>query len=174
MGASSGAAVLLAALAFCHASSAADCRIEKATYREAETGVELVFAAASGENTPVSHGFKTEIGKFKLDGHVMFDPEIERPIGMLMNNCPDGDVTGATIAACTVWKGIVYGIDEATMAVGGRGSASIAWVARKPAISVISFEAIRSGSAAIATRRRPVMKWVSTMVSWSWARWRRP
>ena len=38
----------------------------------------------------------------------------ERPVGMLMNNCPEGDVTGATIAACTVWKGIVYGIDEAT------------------------------------------------------------
>jgi hypothetical protein len=114
MGASSGAAVLLAALAFSHAASAADCRIEKATYREAETGVELAFAAASGENTPVSHGFSTEIGTFKLNGHVMFDPEIERPIGMLMNNCPEGDVTGATIAACTVWKGIVYVVDETT------------------------------------------------------------
>ncbi len=114
MGASSRAMVLLAALALSDAAMAADCRIEKATYREAETGVELVFAAASGENTPVSHGFSTEIGTFKLNGHVMFDPEIERPIGMLMNNCPEGDVTGATIAACTVWKGIVYGIDEAT------------------------------------------------------------
>lgn len=114
MGASSRAMVLLAALALSDAAMAADCRIEKATYREAETGVELVFAAASGENTPVSHGFSTEISTFKLNGHVMFDPEIERPIGMLMNNCPEGDVTGATIAACTVWKGIVYGIDEAT------------------------------------------------------------
>ena len=114
MGASSRAMVLLAALALSDAAMAADCLIEKAIYREAETGVELVFAAASGENTPVSHGFSTEIGTFKLDGHVMFDPEIERPIGMLMNNCPEGDVTGATIAACTVWKGIVYGIDETT------------------------------------------------------------
>lgn len=114
MGASSGATVLLAALAFSQAASAAECLIERATYREAETGVELVFAAASGENTPVTHGFRSEIGKFKLNGHVLYDPEIERPIGMLMNNCPDGDVTGATIAACTVWKGIVYGIDEAT------------------------------------------------------------
>ncbi|EKF61376.1 hypothetical protein QWE_02365 [Agrobacterium albertimagni AOL15] len=114
MGASSGATVLLAALALSDAAMAADCLIEKATYREAETGVELVFATASGENTPVSHGFSTEIGTFKLNGHVMFDPEIERPIGMLMNNCPEGDVTGATIAACTVWKGIVYGIDETT------------------------------------------------------------
>jgi hypothetical protein len=112
MGASSGATVLLAALAFSHAASAAECLIEKATYREAETGVELVFAAASGENTPVTHGFRTDIGKFKLNGHVLYDPEIERPIGMLMNNCPDGDVTGADLAACTVWKGIVYAVDE--------------------------------------------------------------
>ncbi|MGL3607433.1 hypothetical protein ACSV9I_13035 [Rhizobium sp. G187] len=114
MGAPLGACVLLAALALSHAASAADCLIEKATYREAETGVELVFAAASGENTPVTHGFSTTVGKFELDGHVMYDPEVERPIGMLMNNCPEGDVTGADLAACTVWKGIVYGIDEAT------------------------------------------------------------
>ena len=114
MGASSGATVLLAALALSHAASAADCLIEKTTYREAETGIELVFAAASGENTPVSHGFTAQIGKFKLDGHVLYDPEIERPVGMLMNNCPDGDVTGADLAACTVWKGIVYGVDAAT------------------------------------------------------------
>jgi hypothetical protein len=44
----------------------------------------------------------------------MYDPEIERPVGMLMNSCPEGDVTGANLAACTVWKGIVYGIDEKT------------------------------------------------------------
>jgi hypothetical protein len=106
--------VLLATLALPNAALAADCLMEKATYREAETGVELVFTAASGENTPVSHGFNTEIGKFKLNGHVMFDPEIDRPVGMLMNNCPEGDVTGADLAACTVWKGIVYGIDVAT------------------------------------------------------------
>lgn len=114
MGASSGATVLIAALAFSHVAFAADCLIEKATYREAETGVELHFVAASGENTPVTHGFHSEIRKFKLNGHVLYDPEIERPVGMLMNNCPEGDVTGADLAACTVWKGIVYGIDEAT------------------------------------------------------------
>lgn len=114
MGASSRAIILLAALALADAAFAANCPIEKTTYREAETGVELVFSAASGENTPVSHGFRSEIGSFKLDGHVMFDPEIERPVAMLMNNCPEGDVTGADIAACTIWKGIVYGIDEKT------------------------------------------------------------
>ena len=114
MGASTGTSVLLAALAISHEAVAADCRIEKAVYREADTGLELVFTAASGENTPVTHGFSTMIGTLKLNGHVMYDPEIERPVGMLMNDCPEGDVTGADIAACTVWKGIIYGIDEAT------------------------------------------------------------
>ncbi|KQW28055.1 hypothetical protein ASE36_16525 [Rhizobium sp. Root274] len=114
MGATVGASVLLAALALPYAALAADCRIEKATYREAETGLELVFEAASGENTPVTHGFSTTIGKLKLNGYVMYDAEIERPVGMLMNNCPEGDVTGADLAACTVWKGIVYGIDTKT------------------------------------------------------------
>ena len=114
MGASSGATVLLAALAFSHAASAAECVIEKAIYREAETGVELVFAAASGENTPVTHGFTTTIAGVRLDGRVLYDPEVDRPIGMLMNNCPEGDVTGETITACTVWKGIVYSVDVKT------------------------------------------------------------
>jgi len=114
MGSLLGASVLVATLAMPCIAAAADCRIEKSTYREAETGLELVFSAASGENTPVTHGFKTMIGKQSLDGHVMYDPEIERPIGMVLNKCPEGDVTGADLAACTVWKGIVYGIDEAT------------------------------------------------------------
>jgi hypothetical protein len=114
MGASLGASVLLLAFATPIAADAADCLIEKATYRETETGLELILRAASGENTPVTHGFTTTIGKKKLEGHVLYDPEIERPVGMLMNNCPEGDVTGADLAACTVWKGIVYGIDQAT------------------------------------------------------------
>ena len=29
-----------------------------------------------------------------------------------MHNCPEGDATGDEIAACTVWQGNVYGLDE--------------------------------------------------------------
>ena len=29
---------------------------------------------------------------------------------MIMNNCPEGDVTGDDIAACTVWEGVIYSI----------------------------------------------------------------
>lgn len=100
-------------------SIAADCAVEKAVYAEPEAGIELRFAP-SGEDTPVSHRF-TLLAPFvgmKVDGHVLYDPEIERPVAMALDNCPDGDVTGADIAACTVWKGIIYAADRATGMVG--------------------------------------------------------
>ena len=109
---------LLASLALPVTAKAEDCPIERAVYREMETGVELSFFPASGENTPVSHGFTMKAaGEMQFEGHILYDPEIERPIGMAMLNCPEGDVTGATLASCTVWKGIIYGVDRATAAV---------------------------------------------------------
>jgi NAD(P)-dependent dehydrogenase (short-subunit alcohol dehydrogenase family) len=30
---------------------------------------------------------------------------------MVMHNCPEGDVTGEEIAACTVWEGVIYTLD---------------------------------------------------------------
>lgn len=95
--------------------AAADCPIERAVYTEAEAGIELRFQE-SGGNTPVSHRFSlvASAGKMKIDGHVLYDPEIERPVATALDNCPEGDVTGADIAACTVWKGIIYAADKAT------------------------------------------------------------
>lgn len=110
---------LWTALAFCGGALpaiAADCPIERAVYREAETNVEIRFQPASGENTPVSHRFTLAApsNKTTVEGHVMFDPEIERPVAMVMHNCPEGDVTGADLAACTIWTGIIYAADKAT------------------------------------------------------------
>ncbi|PPJ45311.1 hypothetical protein C0075_05995 [Rhizobium sp. KAs_5_22] len=94
--------------------AAADCPIERAVYAEAETKIEIRFQA-SGESSPVSHRFvlATPADKMTVEGHVMFDPEIERPVAMAMHNCPEGDVTGADLAACTVWTGIIYASDKA-------------------------------------------------------------
>lgn len=92
--------------------AAAECSIEKAIYREPEMRAELRFAPADGENSPLSHRFSLVLGGKRLDGHVMYDPEIERPVAMILNNCPEGDVTGADIAACTVWRGIIYAGDQ--------------------------------------------------------------
>lgn len=95
--------------------AAADCQIERAVYAEAETKIEIRFQS-SGEDSPVSHRFvlATPSDKMTVEGHVMFDPEIERPVAMAMHNCPEGDVTGADLAACTVWTGIIYASDRAT------------------------------------------------------------
>jgi hypothetical protein len=48
-----------------------------------------------------------------LDGIVMPGDDPARSNGMVMHNCPEGDVTGEEIAACTVWEGVVYMLDGA-------------------------------------------------------------
>ncbi|MGV8937461.1 MAG: hypothetical protein ACOH2J_10090 [Allorhizobium sp.] len=87
----------------------ADCVIEKAIYAEPDSGFELRFVPAI-DNSPVSHTFKILVPKadLTLDGHVLYDDNTARPIATAMLNCPDGDVTGADIAACTIWQGVVY------------------------------------------------------------------
>ncbi|MCM2402371.1 hypothetical protein NBH20_14470 [Rhizobium sp. S153] len=107
------ASLSLAVLGFHAPAVADDCRVEHAVYAEGETGLELRFRPGSGENTPVSHKFEVRAVKagLTLDGHVMYDEEIARPVGMAMNNCPEGDVTGADLNACIVWQGIVYAVD---------------------------------------------------------------
>jgi len=98
--------------------AAAECPIEKAIYVEPEARAELRFARTDGENSPLSHRFSLVLGGKSFDGHVMYDPEIERPVAMILNNCPEGDVTGADIAACTVWRGIIYAGDERKGGIG--------------------------------------------------------
>lgn len=95
---------------------AVDCPIERAVYVEAEAKTEVRFLPSGGEATPVSHRFSlvNPAGKMTVDAHVLYDAEIERPVAMALNNCPEGDVTGADIAACTVWTGIIYAADKAT------------------------------------------------------------
>jgi hypothetical protein len=43
-----------------------------------------------------------------LDGYVMASEPVNRTNGFLFNNCPEGDITGDDIAACTVWQGVIY------------------------------------------------------------------
>ncbi|MCY6383421.1 hypothetical protein [Hoeflea prorocentri] len=51
-------------------------------------------------------------GEEPYDGFV-FEAENEPGIaGVILDNCPDGDVTGVELDACTVWRGHMYGIDD--------------------------------------------------------------
>ena len=81
------------------------CPIEKAVFAEADGGTELAFRLVGSDAAAVSHMFTVTGAKLKLDGHVMYDEESQRPAGMIMNNCPEGDATGAELRACRGGRG---------------------------------------------------------------------
>lgn len=41
----------------------------------------------------------------------MWSDDPARPNGLLMFQCPQGDVTGAELEACTLWQGVIYAVD---------------------------------------------------------------
>lgn len=101
---------LFAASAAC----AAECRQDHAIYSDRDGGYELTFEPVGSDAAATSHHFKLKVsaGGVVLDGIVMpGDPA--RSNGMIMHNCPEGDVTGEEIAACTVWEGVIYTLDIA-------------------------------------------------------------
>lgn len=102
---------LLAAFSLIAASaSAAECQQGSARYVDPESGLLLSFSSF-GENIQVMHQFMVglEMAKTQLDGFVVVEGEPLRPIAIVVNQCPDGDVTGEELATCTVWKGVPYG-----------------------------------------------------------------
>jgi hypothetical protein len=102
-----GLGVLMAANAL---PAFAACPIELAVYREAVTGAELNFRP--GATGIVSNSFRLlASGDTVLDGIVMWTQAPARPLGMVTHKCPEGDLTGDEIAACTVWEGVVYSAD---------------------------------------------------------------
>ena len=90
----------------------AACPIELAVYREALTGAQIDFRP--GATGIVSNSFRLLPGGDRvLDGIVMWTEEPARPLGMVTHKCPEGDLTGDEIAACSVWEGVIYSADEA-------------------------------------------------------------
>ena len=91
---------------------AAECPQANAIYQDRDKAFEVRFlpvpvAAAT------SHMFKLASLKtdLLLDGVVLPADEVERSVGTILHNCPEGDVTGADLEACTIWEGVLYGID---------------------------------------------------------------
>lgn len=88
----------------------ATCPIELAVYREATTGAEINFRP--GATAVVTNAFRLLPGAdVVLDGIVMWTHEPGRSVGMITRDCPEGDLTGEEIAACTVWEGVIYTSD---------------------------------------------------------------
>jgi hypothetical protein len=109
--------ILAAALSLVLASSAsANCVQELATYKDAAANGELAFIPKKdGEVDTMLSRFTITFpeNNVVLDGIITEAGEpFFRPLGMIMHKCPEGDATGDEIAACTVWQGIVYGLDK--------------------------------------------------------------
>lgn len=105
------AAVLAGALAGQTVVAQAACPVELAVYREAQTGAMIDFRP--GRNATTTNAFRMVFDKgVVLEGVVMWDADVPRPVGMLTHDCPEGDATGAELAACTVWQGVIYAADE--------------------------------------------------------------
>ncbi|MGB6120211.1 MAG: hypothetical protein WBF87_18505 [Mesorhizobium sp.] len=103
---------LFAALAFVPAARAA-CPQELAVYSETGAGASLEFTPAEA-GAITSHSFKVKFPENAviLDGIVMTTDNVVRTHGILMHKCPTGDVTGEELAACTVWEGTIYAVDD--------------------------------------------------------------
>ena len=111
---SSSIALLFFLAAATAARGAERCAIENAVFAEIDAGTELAFRPVQSESAVVNHLFAIAAGKITLEGHVMYDPDVERPAAMIMNDCPEGDVTGDDLRACTVWAGTPYALLRAT------------------------------------------------------------
>ncbi len=95
--------------------AAAGCLQEQAIYADPDGAYELRFEPVGSASAATSNHFKLAVLKtdLVLDGVVMEAGDPPRPAGMIMNKCPEGDVTGADIAACTIWEGVLYAADAA-------------------------------------------------------------
>jgi hypothetical protein len=89
---------------------AATCRQEQAVYVDPEGIYQVSFTPVDSEASSSSHRFTLSVKntKLSLEGYVLPSEPVNRPNGMIFHDCPEGDVTGADLAACTVWQGVIY------------------------------------------------------------------
>ena len=103
--------MLATALAGQAGAALAACPVELAVYREAGTGAMIDFHP--GRNATVTNAFRMVFDRgLVLEGTVMWDGEAPRSLGLLTHDCPEGDATGAELAACTLWQGVVYAVGD--------------------------------------------------------------
>lgn len=89
-----------------------ECVQEKAVYGDTDDAYELRFEPTESESS-VSNKFKLAVRNTAVvaDGIVMRADDQHHANGKIMFECPEGDVTGADLRACTVWQGTVYASD---------------------------------------------------------------
>ena len=91
----------------------AACPIELAVYGDRDDAAGIDFRPAINQAT-VTNAFRMNLENgVVLDGMVMWSEGTARPYGSLTYKCPEGDVTGEELDACTVWQGVIYTADSA-------------------------------------------------------------
>jgi hypothetical protein len=108
-------ALLVIGLLLANAASAAECRQDRAVYGDRDGGYEIAFEPVGSDAAVTSHRFKVKVlaSGTVLDGMVIAGEDPVRSNGMVLHDCPEGDVTGEEISACTVWEGVVYALEAA-------------------------------------------------------------
>ncbi len=109
------AIALLAAGVSAGSAVSSDCPQARAIYAEPDAGLELAFSPVESDAAVTSHIFSIRDAKTGtiMEGHVIVSDAPERTGGMVQFQCPEGDVTGADIEACTVWEGVIYALNDA-------------------------------------------------------------
>ncbi len=104
------------------ATSAWACPQELSIYEDS-SGASITFTPPT-ESMASEHEFTLRLGTTELQGVVMWSKEPDRPNGIVMDQCPDGDVTGEELEKCTVWQGVIYGLTKEATApfIGKRGT----------------------------------------------------
>ena len=88
----------------------AACPQELAIYSELGGSAQIEFSAEPA-GFIVTNSFRLLLtGDLSLDGMVIWNQGLSRPNGIISHQCPDGDVTGEELEACTYWEGVVYTI----------------------------------------------------------------
>jgi hypothetical protein len=110
--AATGFALAACALVAAVSNAFAACPIELAVYGDRDGAAEVDFTPA-GQSATVTNGFRMIFADaVVLYGRVEWSDGAPRPFGTLTRNCPAGDVTSDELAACTLWSGIIYAVDE--------------------------------------------------------------
>ncbi|MER8445102.1 hypothetical protein NKH52_18120 [Mesorhizobium sp. M1066] len=103
------------------ANARAACPIELAVYGDAQSGAEIDFTP-TGTSATVTNTFRMILDNdVVLNGIVMWNEGVSRPNGALMYKCPEGDVTGEELAACTSWHGVICTSDDKSTKGGTNG-----------------------------------------------------
>jgi len=92
------------------------CPQELAVYTDRDGAASIEFRPVAPDAAVHTNTFRVLFSQngIAAEGVVLWTEGVPRPTGIVMHGCPEGDVTGEELAACTVWQGVIYTVDDAS------------------------------------------------------------